>query len=80
MSGAEVMAGMKASGVAAISSEVMAISIASAGMITMYGVPVVGGMGGMEADWDGGGSWRGHGIFILNRFIHTQTLIFRRSS
>ena len=56
------------------------MSIASAGMISMYGAPVVGGMGGMEADWGGGGSWRGHGIFILNRFIHIQTHIFRHSS
>jgi len=79
MSGAEGMAGMTASGVAAISSEVVAISVASAGMITMYGVPVVGGTDGMGTDWDGGGSWQEHGIYILNRFIHTQILIHRRS-
>ena len=72
--------GMTDSGVAAISSEEAAISIASAGMITMYGAPAVGGMDGMEEDWDGGGSWLEPGIFILNRFIHIQTLIFRLSS
>ena len=50
MSGTEGKVGMTASGVAG-----MAIFATLAGMITLDGVPEVGVMCGIGADWDGGG-------------------------
>jgi hypothetical protein len=49
------MGDMAASEVSMMPSGNIAISGASTGTISLYGVLDVGTMGGMTADWDGGG-------------------------